>query len=86
MQPTLNKGGGGASVTIFVTDCRFDTFDTSSYELDRPFPKVKNKKVNGLMKDELAGKIMTTFVGLRANTYTYLIDDASDNKNAISAS
>ena len=23
LQPTLNKGGGGASLTIFVTDCSF---------------------------------------------------------------
>ena len=27
-------------------------FDTSSFELDRPFPKGKNKVI-GLMKDEL---------------------------------
>ena len=27
-------------------------FDTSNYELDKPLPKVKNKKVIGLMKDE----------------------------------
>ena len=39
-------------------------FDTSNYELDRPLPKGKNKKVIGLMKDELGGKIMTKFVGL----------------------
>ena len=41
-------------------------FDTWNYELDRPLPKRKNKKVIGLMKDELGGKIMTKFVGLRA--------------------
>ena len=41
-------------------------FDTSNYELDRPLPKGKNKKVIGLMKDELGGKIMTKFVGLKA--------------------
>ena len=29
------------------------TFDTSNYELDRPLPKGKNKKVIGLVKDEL---------------------------------
>ena len=27
-------------------------FDTLNYELDRPLPKGKNKKVIGLMKDE----------------------------------
>ena len=31
-------------------------FDTSSYELDKPFPKGRNKKVIGLMKDELREK------------------------------
>ena len=40
-------------------------FETSNYELDRPLPKGKNKKVIELMKDELVTKIMTTFVGLR---------------------
>ena len=33
-------------------------FDTSKFELDRPLPKGKNKKVIGLMKDELGGKII----------------------------
>ena len=40
-------------------------FDTSNYEVSRPLPKGKNKKVIGLMKDELGGKIMTEFVALR---------------------
>ena len=38
-------------------------------------PKEKNKKVIGLMKDELGRKTMTKFVGLRAKTYSYLIGD-----------
>ena len=53
--------------------------DTSNYELDSPLPKGKNKKV---MKDELGGKITTKFVGLRAKTYSYLIDDGSEDKKA----
>ena len=40
-------------------------FDKSNYEIDRPLPTGKNKKVIGLMKDELGGKIMTEFVALR---------------------
>ena len=31
-------------------------FDTLNYELDGPLPKEKNKKVIGLMKDELCEK------------------------------
>ena len=47
-------------------------FDTSNYELDRPLPGRENKRLIGLTKDELVGKIMTKFVGLRAKTYSYL--------------
>ena len=50
-------------------------FDTSNYECDRPLPTGKNKKVIGLMKDKLGGKIMTEFVALRPKTYSYLTDD-----------
>ena len=39
-------------------------FDTSNFEIGRPLPKGKNKKVIGLMKDELGGQIMKEFVGL----------------------
>ena len=48
----------------------------------RSLPKGKYKKVIGLMKDELGGKIMTKFVGLTAETYSYLTDDVSEDKKA----
>ena len=55
-------------------------FDISNYELDKPLPKGKNKNIIGLLKDELGGKIMTKFVGLRAKNYSYLIDGGSEDK------
>ena len=57
-------------------------FDTSNYEVNRPLPIEKNKKVIGLMKDELGGKIMTEFVALRPKTYSYLRDDCKEDKKA----
>ena len=57
-------------------------FDTSSYEADRPLPTGKNKKVIGLMKDELGGKIIIEFVALRPKTYSYLTDDCKEDKKA----
>ena len=48
-------------------------FDTPNYELDKPLPKGKSKKVIRLMKDESVGKIMKTFAGLRAKTYLLTI-------------
>ena len=50
-------------------------YDTLNYELDGPLSKEKNKKVIGLMKDELGRKIMAKIVELRAKTYTYLVNE-----------
>ena len=56
--------------------------DTSNYELNAPLPTGKNKRVIGLMKDELGGKIITEFVTLRPKTYSYLTDDGKEDKKA----
>ena len=47
--------------------------DTCGYSKDdnRPLPIGENKKVIGLMRDELGGKIMTEFVALRAKMHAY---------------
>ena len=53
---------------IFIEDISQDVnkrFDTSNYTFDRPLPTEINKKVKGLMKDELGGDIITEFVALR---------------------
>ena len=55
-------------------------FDTSNYEANRPLHTGKNKKVTGLMKDELGGKIMTECLALRPKTYSYLTDDCEEDK------
>ena len=57
-------------------------FDTSNYEVKRPLPTGKNKKVIGLMKNELGGKIITEFVTLRPKTYSFLTDDGKEDKKA----
>ena len=48
-------------------------FDTSEYSMDdnRLLPIGENKKVIGLMKDELGRKIMTEFAALKVKMYTY---------------
>ena len=55
-------------------------FDTSNCEVNRHLPTGKNKKVIGLMKDELGGKIITEFVTLRPKTYSFLTDDGKEDK------
>ena len=57
-------------------------FDTSNYEVNRPLPTGKNKKVIGLMKDELGGKIIMEFVTLTPKTYSFLTDDGKEDKKA----
>ena len=55
-------------------------FDTSNYNDKRTLPIGKNKKVPGLFKDELGGKIITEVVALRPKKYAYLIDYGSNHK------
>ena len=57
-------------------------FDTSNYEKndERPLPIGKNKKVPGLFKDELGGKIITEVDALRPKAYSHLDDDDNEHR------
>ena len=69
----------------FYKDISYDVdkrFDTSNYKCNRPLLTGKNKKVIGLMKDELGGQIITEFITLRPKTCSYLTDDGKIDKKA----
>ena len=55
-------------------------FNASIYIPDRPLPVGLNKKVIGLMKDELGGAIMTEFMALRPKLYSYKKLDGPEDK------
>ena len=58
-------------------------FDTSNYDKNdkRKLSIGMNKKVVGLFKDDLGGKIMKKLCALRAKTCTYLMDDDIEKKS-----
>ena len=62
-----------------IADDAEKRFDTSNYEINRPLPRGKDKKVIGLIGDELGGTIMTEFVALIPKTYSYLMDDGNSD-------
>ncbi|CAH3018844.1 unnamed protein product [Porites evermanni] len=59
-----------------------EKFDTSDYPPDHEsgIPTGVNKKVIGMYKDEVSGRQITKFVGLRPKLYTFKIEDGSLTK------
>ena len=59
-----------------------DKFDTSDYPPNHKssIQTGVNKKVIGMFKDEVAGKQITHFVGLRPKLYSYKVEDEKDFK------
>ena len=57
-------------------------FDTSDYNSNHKsgIPTGINKKVIGMFKDEVAGKQITQFVGLRPKLYSYKVEDEKELK------
>ena len=58
---------------------RFDmlNYEPESNSIERPLPKGKNKKSNWINERWIKRKTVTKFVGLRAKTYSHLIDDGN---------
>ena len=59
-----------------------ERFDTCNIQTNIPTKKCINKKVLVMMKDELNGKCMKKFIGLRPKCYWYLQDDETVGKRA----
>ena len=55
-------------------------FNTSGYVPNHPLPVGRNKKVIGLMKDELGGEIMKEFITLRPKMYAYKVGLSQSKK------
>ena len=57
-------------------------FDTSDYPPNHPsgIPSGFNKKVLGVFKDEVKGKVIDEFVGLRAKLYSYKMFEGKESK------
>ena len=57
-------------------------FDTSDYPPNHPsgMPSGFNKKVLGMFKDDVGGKVIDEFVGLRAKLYSYKMLEGEESK------
>ena len=55
-------------------------FDLSGYPKDSPFYSSTNHKVPGVFKDEMNGKIIKKFRGLRSKMYAILYQEEGENE------
>ena len=59
-----------------------DWFDFSNYNKEHPNYNTDNHLVPGKMKDEMGGKIIDEFVGLRSKMYSVTVQNQQDKKAA----
>ena len=63
-----------------------DLYDTSNYQSDHPLFSTANKKINGKLKDELGGQLLTEFVGLRSKMYSYVGEESGKRAKGVKKS
>ena len=61
-------------------------YDTSNYPSDHPLYSTNNKKVIGKFKDELGGKVMMEFVGIRPKMYSYTGEESGKRAKGVKKS
>ena len=59
-----------------------DLFDFSDYSKNSKYDDITNKKVIGKMKDELSGRVISEFIGLKSKMYSLI---SVDNEEKIRA-
>ena len=69
------------SIKILLMTLKRDLIHQIMKSIDH-YQEERIKKLIGLMKDEVGGKIMTEFVALRPKTYSYLTNDCKEDKKA----
>jgi len=55
-----------------------ELFDTSNFPSNHPTYSLTNKKKLGKMKDEMGGKLISEFIGLRPKMYSLLLGDGDE--------
>ena len=63
-----------------------DLYDTSNYSPGHPLFSNTNKKIIGKFKDELGGKVMTEFIGIRPKMYSYVGEDSGKRAKGVKKS
>ena len=60
-------------------------YDTSNYQPSQPLYSTANKKV-GKFKDEIGGKVMTEFIGIRPKMYSYAGEESGKRAKGVKKS
>ena len=61
-------------------------YDTSNHPPGHPLYSDQNKKVIGKFKDELGGKVLTEFVGIRPKMYSYVGEESGKKAKGLKKS